>query len=93
MIYRKICIFRIYVEIFDFVLSEIRNFFDISLRNTKYLIYIYMKCPILIFILISKNIKDIKNISNKNYHLFEMSLNKSAKLNVDYFDINRNLYF
>lgn len=52
-----------------------------------------MKCPILIFILISKNIEDIKNISNKNYHLFEMSLNKSAKLNAVYFDIYRNLYF
>lgn len=72
--------------------------------NTKFLrhfsskykifdIYIYMKCPILIFILISKNIEDIKNISNKNYHLFEMSLNKSANLNVVYFDIYRNLYF
>lgn len=62
--------------------------------SSKYKIFdIYMKCPILIFILISKNIKDIKNISNKNYHLFEMSLNKSAKLNVDYFDIKQNLYF
>lgn len=69
---------------------EISSTFLFEIQNIW---YIYTKCPILIFILISKNIEDIKNISNKNYHLFEMSLNKSAKLNAVYFDIYRNLYF
>lgn len=67
---------------------EISSTFLFEIQNI-----IYMKCPILIFILISKNIEDIKNVSNKNYHLCKMSLNKSEKLNVEYFDVNRNLYF
>lgn len=47
---------------------EISSTFLFEIQNILYMyIYMYMRCPILIFILISKNMEGIKNVSNKNY--------------------------